>query len=291
MEQMCMLCLKLFNLEDGGFTVVRSLLRGKMLVLGPDGAAHELLSERRTQRKLRDQQKKSEPSVIVRLVNQVLENGGCTPPHTPISTTPEIPKPSKEPTTAPVTKKVYQLLGTVRSELNQGGFTIIEGDDGLEYLLRGDGIIPDINGLRFLRAGERVLFSPNQHFRKNIAKEVVPVSRATEPLFEPDFKDWYNLSVEIHDTDNGFAIGRLAGTDLEVFIPSRTVYRQSTYKQAFRDIKPGDVLAVRIKPSVEVANKFESIVAMLEDMPEEVEQSSRATLGNIYAQPGDEEGL
>jgi hypothetical protein len=166
--------------------------------------------------------------------------------------------------------------------LSQGGFTTIDGDDGLAYLLRGDGIIPDINGLRGLRAGERVIFSPSQHFKKNIAKEVVPVSRANDPSFSPDFKDWYDLIVEIHDTDKGFAIGRLMGKDVKVFIPSRTVLRQSNYKQAFHDIKVGDSLAARIKPSAEVSGKYESIVAILEDMPEEATENSQATLADLF---------
>jgi hypothetical protein len=53
------------------------------------------------------------------------------------------------------------------------------------------------------------------------------------------------------------------------------------------DIRIGDVLAVRIKPSVAVANKWEAIVAIYEDLPQEAEENSHATLGDLYAQPGD----
>lgn len=48
-----------------------------------------------------------------------------------------------------------------------------------------------------------------------------------------------------------------------------------------------ETLAVRIKPSDEVVHKFETIVAMIADIPKEVEENSQAALGDIYAQPGD----
>jgi hypothetical protein len=40
---------------------------------------------------------------------------------------------------------------------------------------------------------------------------------------------------------------------------------------------------------VEIPNKFEALVAMIEDLPEVPEENSQATIGDIYAQPGDGE--
>jgi hypothetical protein len=277
-EQLCVLCEKLFEVDDS-FTVIRPMMRGKMLVLDKNGAAHELLSEKRTEQRQRSVIKK-EQTYIIREVEKVLAES-------PVATPAVIEKVVPEPEPPSVIKKSYQLFGTVRAELNHAGFTTIDGDDGLEYLLRGDGIIPDVSGLRAISAGERVVFTPNQRFRKNIAQELMPVSRANEPSFEPDFKDWYNFQVK-HVDENGFLTGHLVGMDVEVFVASRVLHRQSSYTHMkLTDIRIGDVLAVRIKPSVAVANKWEAIVAIYEDLPQEAEENSHATLGDLYAQPGD----
>jgi hypothetical protein len=273
-QRFCKTCERFVDLDD-----LQIVTESNRIIVAFDkkrGIAHDLISAAATKSRLAKIGKVKGEVITVRKPGSVPE--------------PAAPGPVIETPAPAVIKKAYQLLGTVRSELSPAGFTIIDADDGLEYLLRGDGIIPDINGLRALSAGERVIFSPFQHFKKNIAKEVVPVSRANEPMFSPSFKDWYSLNIEIHDLDKGFAMGHLVGTDIKVFVSSRTVLRQSTYTQAFRDVKVGDTLAVRIKPSDEVAHKFETIVAMIEDVPEETE-SATATFGDLYAQPGDKEYL
>ena len=98
MEQLCLLCNKLFDLEKGGFKIVRGPERGKTFVVEQvTGAAHDLLSEKRTQRRLRERQKRIELSVIVRFLNLVEENSPAATPHTPVETNTSTPEPSKEP--------------------------------------------------------------------------------------------------------------------------------------------------------------------------------------------------